>query len=126
MIISLLLFILNDAIVVWRAWTVTQRVLRGVLAILLGTTIGNPLLTYQVLHLMCLCQVCVVVDVAILYRMQLSSTVPTQAPVGPPLLGPPGLVFNLIIYGPLIVTNLVSTLIIFHKTWFVLYPAQGI
>ena len=90
----------------------TQCILRGVLALLLGTTIGNPLLNYQVLRLICLCQVCIVVDIAILSHMQLSSSMPMLAPASPAIIVSPAVVFNLAIYVPLIVTNLVSTLII--------------
>ena len=101
----------------------TQHVLRGVLALLLGATIGNALLDNRVScsMTMCLCPVCVVVDVAILFHKELFSS--SFVLVNLPIIVFPARYFILIIYIPLLLTNLISTVIIFHKTWFVLYPA---
>ena len=99
-----------------------QRVLRGILTLLLGVTTGNALLSNRISCSTCLYQVCMMVDDVLLFAVVSasgSSSIVVFNVSDLTALRSPG--FALTIYLPVLLTNFISTVMIFHKTWFVFH-----
>ncbi len=107
---------MNDSIVVWRAWAVAgHRVLRLILSVSLAFTISTLfLLVFLFDCTLTVFEVSVIVDLGAFYSVFTQKSIGQQSENGvePSIL---------LVYIPLLFTNIVSTVIIFWKTWFVLY-----
>ena len=115
-------FVINDAIVVWRAWAVARhrRVVRIILVVLLLITASKKysLLYYGLGYVLTVsCQVCVVADAAFfaIYDHHKPAFDSLEEILPPIVFQSPA--FFLLIYVPSIFTNLISTLTIFRTTW---------